>query len=325
LRYVLGVDGGQTSTLAVVAGEDGTILGAGRGGPANHLNEPGGPERLRRSLADSIGGALASAGLSGQTLDAVCCGMTGGGELVGQYVPEIAPVKSVRLEHDAFTALVGGTAGASGVVVIAGTGSVVLGMDPTGNRVAVGGWGYVMGDEGSAHDIAIWALRAATSASDGRLPATELVRAIPAHYGVADLRELHGLIYSGRLGRPRLAEIARVVGQLAADGDAASRAILGAAAESLALAAGAAISRLEALERELPVVYVGGVFQAGEQILAPFTQALARRAPKAKVQPPRFPPVVGALILAFQDLGLPLDEGRLARLEATRSVATQAK
>lgn len=325
MRYVIGVDGGQTSTLAVVASEEGDLLGAGRGGPSNHLNEPGAPERLRKSLTDALSGALASAGLGGQTIDAVCCGMTGGGELARAFLPSIADVRSIRIEHDATTALAGGTAGGPGVVVIAGTGSVAFGMDELGHRVHVGGWGYVMGDEGSGHDIAIRALRAATAAADRRLPPTELVRAIPSHYGVADLQEVHRLIYSGQLERPRFAEIARVVGETAAAGDLAARAILSSAGVDLAIAAAAVIVQLGAQEREVPVVYAGGIWRAGEHIVKPFAEALARLAPIARVRRPRFPPVVGAVILAFQSLGLPLDSARLARLEETLTIATQAK
>ena len=323
MRYVLGVDGGQTSTLAVVADEEGSLLGAGRGGPSNHLEEPGGPERLRRSLSDAVFGALDAAALRGATIAAACCGMTGGGELVTQYLRDITYVRSIRIEHDALTALAGGTGGGPGVVVIAGTGSVAFGMDASGRRVSVGGWGYVMGDEGSGNDVAIRALRAATSAADGRLPPTTLVQTIPAHFGVEDLRALHRLIYSGQIERPRLAEIARVVGEAADAGDLPSRAILGSAAVDLAIAATAVISQLGALDREIPVVYAGGVFRAGDHVLRPFADALARLAPGAMVQRPMFPPVVGAVILAYQDLGLALDKARLGRLTATLAVAAR--
>ena len=208
--------------------------------------------------------------------------MTGGGDLVTKYLREIADVDTIRIEHDAPTALAGGTGGGPGVVVIAGTGSAAFGMDQSGRRVSVGGWGYVMGDEGSGNDIALRALRAATSAADGRLPATALVRAIPAHFGVEDLRALHRLDLLGRIERPRLAEIARVVGEVADAGDLPARAILNSAAVDLAIAATAAISQLGALDRELPVVYAGGVFRAGR----PRPQAVRRRARDARAPGP---------------------------------------
>ena len=144
MRYVLGVDGGQTSTLAVVATEDGELLAAGRGGPANHLDEPGGPERLRRSLDDAIGHALDAAGLRGQRIAAACFGMTGSGALVPTIIPSIVAVDKLRVENDAVTALAGATVCRPGVVVISGTGSVAFGADERGERVAVGGWGYIV-------------------------------------------------------------------------------------------------------------------------------------------------------------------------------------
>src|SRR5690348_11120923 len=72
MRYVLGVDGGQTSTTAVIADETGCLLGIGHGGPANHIHEPGGVERIRRSLSDAIRGAVTMADLENARIAAAC-------------------------------------------------------------------------------------------------------------------------------------------------------------------------------------------------------------------------------------------------------------
>ncbi|MEO8394742.1 MAG: hypothetical protein ABI700_17235, partial [Chloroflexota bacterium] len=76
-KFVLAVDGGQSSTLALLAGLDGTILASGRGGPSNHYNEPGGPQRLESALRDSTGQVVQAAGLSAEAITHVCLGMSG--------------------------------------------------------------------------------------------------------------------------------------------------------------------------------------------------------------------------------------------------------
>ena len=121
--YTVGRGRGQTSTLAVMVTENGEIVGVGRSGPANHLDEPGGPERRRQALTDAIAGAYATAGVTSPTALAACCGMTGRVALGADIIHDVVFVGKVRVERDIVTALAGGTAGQPGVVVIAGTGS----------------------------------------------------------------------------------------------------------------------------------------------------------------------------------------------------------
>ncbi len=149
MGYVLAVDGGQSTTLSVIARTDGFILGAGLGGPANHLHEEGAKERCKKSISDSLASAMAEAGLEAVRFDHVVLGMSGAAansglmkslalEVLKDYVAE----GHFQLEHDSVTAWAGGTAGEPGVVVIGGTGSVALAVDDKGNRARVGGWGY---------------------------------------------------------------------------------------------------------------------------------------------------------------------------------------
>jgi N-acetylglucosamine kinase-like BadF-type ATPase len=325
VRYVVGVDGGQSSTLAVIASEDGAILGVDRSGPANHISEPGGPVRRRRALTEAIDGALAAAGLPRNVVAAACCGMTGSTALVTEILRDALGVEVARAERDVVTAWAGGTAAQPGVVVISGTGSAAYGANAAGDAVETGGWGYLMGDEGSGYDIGIRALRAATHAFDRSGPPTALERAIPAHFGNADLWALHPRIYSGELGRPQIAEIASVVAVAAHAGDAPALQILASAAEALANLPIAVLERLGALDQALPVAMTGGVFKAGEPFVGPFQRAVNQRAPAARVRPPLFPPIVGAVLLALRDVGRPLDQTLLDRLRTGTALVASVK
>ena len=326
MRYVLGVDGGQSSTIAVVADEDGNLLGVGAGGPANHLNEPGGPDRFRRSMTDAITGAIGGAGLVGQPMAAACFGLTGGAAMVPEVLASIVPVGKLRIESDVVTALAAATICRPGVIIIGGTGANAFGVNERGEQAQAGGWGFMMGDEGSGYDIAIRGLRAAVQASDGRAPATVLQTAIPAHFGVKDLRaELHPLIYSGQLGRPRIASIARVVSAAANAGDGPSLAIMAEAAGELAKDVLAVLSKLGALDSDVPVAPIGGVFKSGAPVLVPFAEAIHRRAPRVRVQVPEFPQIIGAVLLAYQDIGRTLDDALVGRLREGLPLIERAK
>lgn len=304
----MAVDGGQSSTLALVATVSGKILGTGWGGPSNHIHEPGGVERLQSALRDSISSALQSVGGTADRVCCVCLGMSGVSQLAGEIARALFPAAEILVRHDAVTALAGASIGQPGVVVIAGTGAVAYGQLADGRSARAGGWGYIMGDEGSGYDIGCGALRAATQASDGRGRATLLVEYIPQHFGLADLHAVHRGIYSYQITRPQIAGLASAVGAAARQGDGVAQELLRAAGQHLAAAALAVIEKLEMLEHGMAVYTTGGVFRAGEYILLPFQTTLQTRSPASMVCQAAFSPIIGALFLALIAVGTTLDE-----------------
>jgi N-acetylglucosamine kinase-like BadF-type ATPase len=299
----LGVDGGQTKTVAAIATAHGEVIGAGVAGPANHIHQREGESRMRRAVTGSAKAAAKMAGLRRLDFASAYMAMTGGAELAKQVLGEIAKCATVKAEGDAPAALASVTLGKPGVVVIAGTGSVAFGIAPSGKQAVAGGWGYLMGDEGSGYRIALDAINACTRAVDGRASKTALAQAILAHFRAADLGHLHRLIYSGRLSRPRIASAAAVVAAVAAK-DATARAILARAGRELALAAATVIRKLGLDKKDVVVGLVGGVFKAGEPLLAAFRRELLRRAPKARIRRPVLPPALACVLLAMREVGL---------------------
>jgi glucosamine kinase len=309
---VLAIDGGQSSTLALVARLDGTILGAGLAGPSNHINEPGGLERLEIALRESTTRALKNANRPARNVIHVCMGMTGGPRQAYEIMTQIMPHAKILAHKDMVTALAGASVARPGVVVIAGTGSVAYGRLETGQEMYRGGWGYIMGDEGSAYDVGRNALRAACQASDGRIGTffippsesrpyyfpsnTRLVKDIPAHFGMKTLRDVHEAMYSSKISRPQIAALAAVVTAAAQQGDEVARSILASAGQDLAKAALAVISALRREIKGMDVYTTGGVFQAGPFVLDPFREMLQRY----PVHSGAFSPVVGALFLALE-------------------------
>ena len=303
-RILLAVDAGGTRTRCAVASSAGPLLGIGGGGPGNHILA--GWEVARDSVSAAISAALAAAGRP--RLDAAVAGSAGvgangeGREVVESLLAELLPETAViRATGDMVTAFHGALRNPIGIVSCAGTGSVCFGRNRHGRTRQVGGWGHLMGDEGSGYDIALQALRAVARAHDGRGPETALAAGLSRRAGVATPIELAFQVYGGDLGRDRLAALAVEVTAAARRGDAVAAGILTAAAEELALAV---VATARHLDMDEPAVsYAVAVFDAGAAILAPFSARLHRDLAGARVVPPLLPPIGGALRLALEAAG----------------------
>ena len=319
-NLVLAVDGGQTHSVALIADLQGHVLAAGKGGPANHFLEPGGPERFTQSMNQCIQSALSKSHPNVRAFEASHYCLTGVHAAMLDILQEIAPSSKQVVAGDKEASLTGGTLERPAVLVLAGTGSIAFGMTADGKQTTVGGWGYVMGDEGSASWIAPRGLSAATRADDGRGAATILSTLIPQRFGVDTLRELHPLIYHQQIDRVRLAEVASVVGHAAMLGDVVALEIISEAAEYLGGAALAVIRQLGLAHQSISITSAGGVFKAGALLIDPMMAHIQRGAPLAQYHAPRFPPVIGAVMLALQSIKVVIDEPVLSNLATSACI-----
>jgi N-acetylglucosamine kinase-like BadF-type ATPase len=326
MAVFLAADGGQTSTEVVLADEQGNILGRASGGPSDHTEEPGGRERLEREVGATIARALEAAclpALDGLHFAAACFGMTGETKLKESILRSFVRTPHLMVVHDSVIALMGATAGGAGVIVIGGTGSVARGTDGQGTECRVGGWGHLFGDEGSAFWIGKEAVRAIAAEAEGFGETTQLTSVILGRLGVASAHALMERYYSGEWSRDHLAGLARWVHEVACDGDRVARSILEDAGRRLASLALTTLSLLarsgcrpsvESTEVSqsgpMAISYIGGVFESSFA-LSSFENFIYASARDAFVRPPLFPPVFGALLLAYQSTGLRLpDEAR---------------
>jgi N-acetylglucosamine kinase-like BadF-type ATPase len=320
-RYVLGVDGGQSYTTAAICDLTGRLLGLGRAGPSNHVWEPGGLARVRRAVTQSIARAQRAAGLPPMRFEAAFLGMTGATRQTLRAVRQCVRARRFRLENDKVSALACVTAGRPGVVAIAGTGTIIHGQNRRGETADASGWGYLIGDEGSAFWIAKQALAAASRAYDGRGPGTSLVQALTAAAGVEHLWDLHRLIYSGRISRAEMAGLAVAVNAAASAGDAAALRILREAGRELGLAVGVVARRLRMHRGATTVGMVGGVFQGSASVRNSFRREVRRHVPKAVFALPRFAPVFGCVLLALRMVGSRITPAVMRNLEAASAAA----
>jgi N-acetylglucosamine kinase-like BadF-type ATPase len=294
MKLFLGVDGGGSSTVALAADETGRVIGEGRGGPSNVSDLPTFAKNLREAV-DAAGGV-------GREFESACFGFSGGIEGKSLVAREIVKAKRYSMVHDASIALTGATAGAPGVVVIAGTGSIAFGKNAQGRTARAGGWGYAFGDEGGAFDIVRQALRAALRFEEGWGRATALHPALIEAAGAGTANDLLHRFYTRAFPRPRIAALATIVDQLARSGDAVAIDILNAAAQSLATLASAVRGQLFQMEESAVVSYSGGVF--GSLPLLERFRMLIELDGANRFNVPALRPVEGALIEAFRAAGL---------------------
>ncbi len=300
MTLFLGVDGGKSSTKALIGDQTGRVLGSGVAGPCNHVGEAEGPKRLAEAVTESVALACGAAGVepSQVQFEAACFGMSGGPADKQAILAEILRAKKLIVTHDALIALSGATGGAPGVAVSSGTGSIAFGRNGAGETARAGGWGFVFGDEGSGFDIARQALRAALRQEEGWGPHTALCPALLETTGASDANELLHRFYTPEWPRPRVAALAKLVDDVALAGDAIARDILLNAAQQLATLASSVSRRLFRAGEAVLVSYIGSVFRS--RILLERYRQIVELEDGAHCEPPRYSASAGALLEAYR-------------------------
>jgi N-acetylglucosamine kinase-like BadF-type ATPase len=302
MKLFLGVDGGQSSTTALIGDETGQVVGIGRGGPVNHVGAAEGRAAFLSALGGSVGEALKAANSRGAQFEAACLGFSGGPADKEDLTREVVKATHYSITHDAFIALQGATAGAPGVVVIAGTGSIAFGRNAEGKTARAGGWGYIFGDEGGAFDLVRQALRASLQLEEGWGAPTLLREALLKETGAVSANDLLHRFYTAEYPRSRVASLARVVEEVAAGGDEPARQILAIAAHSLWTLEASVRKQLFVDHMQVLVTYAGGLFR-NPRVLTRF-RLLVELEPGNQLVAPQFGPAAGALLEAYRIAGV---------------------
>jgi N-acetylglucosamine kinase-like BadF-type ATPase len=296
----LGVDGGQTSTVALIADETGRVVGRGKGGPCNHVGPAEGRARFFSALGDSLNEACAQAGVNRSEVSfaSACLGFSGGPQDKETYVREMIRSARYRITHDAEIALEGATEGLPGIIVIAGTGSMAFGRNGEGQSSRAGGWGYAFGDEGGAFYLARQTLRAALAFEEGWGSPTKLYKklleAAEAHTADQILRRFYA-------GQPRsvIASYANLLDEAEREDDDVARLILIEGAGELAKYVRHVYCHLFPSRESVHVAYIGGVFQS--DLLRRIFIERVQMAIGSIAHRPRLSPAAGALLRALRD------------------------
>jgi len=299
-RLFLGVDGGQSSTTALIGDASGRILAEGVGGPSNHVKAAEGRTRLVKAVTMAISSAWAQIGRAADSIEfeAACLGFTGGIDGKEEILRDIIRCPRLLVTDDITIALAGAHQDGTGIVTIAGTGSVSMGRNTAGDTARAGGWGYAFGDEGGAWGIVRGALRASFRWKEGWGPPTLLHDLFLRETGDSDIHVFRRRLYTEEYPRPRIAAFSKLVNQAAQQGDAVALAVLQKAAASLATITNVVSRQVFAQSDSVDVAYLGGVFTSGI-VLDEFRRKLESDGHSRLIEP-RQGPTMGALLEAIR-------------------------
>jgi N-acetylglucosamine kinase-like BadF-type ATPase len=320
--YFLGVDGGGSNTGFQLIDADGREIARAQTGTTDHgqIGIDGAADRLGEGL-DAI---FAAAGVRREDIAFAYFGLPAFGE-DARAAEQLEELPAGLLGHrryacgnDMVCGWAGSLAGADGVNVVAGTGSIGYG-ERQGRSARAGGWGNAIGDEGSGYWIASRALTLFSRMSDGRAPKGPLHAILKEELGLERDLDLCSLVGAdGPLGaRDRVAALCPLVARAAVEGDAAAKAIFIDAAHELAAIVEAVRLAIGYADEEVtPVSYSGGAFAAGDFFQCAFAAAVGELVGTYRLTAPILSPLAGASLLAAKLTGTPLTSAAISRLKS---------
>ncbi len=300
MTIVLGVDGGGSKTHLAICDESGAVLGAATSGPSNW--ETVGLRGASDAIGDAIEKALAASGVRRDQIEAAVFGLAGVDwpSDIERLETALAPLRlecPSTIMNDSYIALRAGARAPWGVVVIAGTGTVVAGRSRGGETFRTLGLGRLLGDDGSASDVAEQVIRAVARAYVGRGPATSLSDGLLKLTGADSVAQMLEEYSRGGEGELNAAPLAL---EHAAHGDAVAIGIVEWAAAELGGAAATVARRLDMEDGPYELVLSGGLFRGGGELLETL---ISRSVPTALLTRLEAPPVTGAVLMALEAVG----------------------
>src|SRR5512136_1547813 len=228
-EFLIGIDGGGTKTVALLSDLEGRVIGRGIGGPSNY--QVVGIEAAGEAMNQAIRAAFAEAGVEPCAPRAMGLGLSGVDrpadfEVIRAWAAGQMPDTRVVIVNDAMIVLAAGTPEGWGIAMISGTGSIAYGRSREGCLVRAGGWGYILGDEGSGYAIGQAALQAVMRAHDERAPRTMLTQSVLAHWSLESPTHLVSRVYIDQVSPSDVAKLAVLVEAAASAGDAVAHDIL---------------------------------------------------------------------------------------------------
>jgi N-acetylglucosamine kinase-like BadF-type ATPase len=318
MSYVLGIDGGGSKTVCVLMDGERRVLGRGYGGASNYqsVGVNSARDAIESAIFMAVSGGLKFTGKI--TISAICLGLAGVGrphdfEVVKSIVKylesrDLLPISwelqenNIVICNDALIALVGGVGDDVGIVVAAGTGSIVFGRNHQGVTKRVGGWGYILGDEGGAYKIAVAGMQAAMKSYDGREISTRLIEDFKQYLCLESIENLLEIVYRHGWGVKEIAALAPIVDNAAASGDEVANNIISDAVQDLVDATFTVVKAIFNTTDSFKIVTAGSVWLGKSKIRERFTQAILKNLSSVKIILPKFEPAYGAALLALKNL-----------------------
>ncbi len=320
-QFFLGIDIGGSKSHALICDDTGQAIGFGAAGAGNY--ETVGWDGYREALQAITGQALATAGISRSQLVAAGFGI-GGYDWPVERTPIMDGISSLGLDcpleavNDTIIGLIAGASQGWGVVLVAGTSNNCRGRTPDGREAQITGNAFKFGEFGGASEIVWKAIHAVSYEWSYRGPKTALTEAFIRYVGASDV---YDLIEGLQFERYHIGiEVAPLIFEVAEAGDQIARDIISWAGQELAASAAGVIRRLEFEKLAFEVVLVGSIFKGGSLILEPLKEGIWQVAPGAIFHRLKTPPVVGAVLLAMEQVGVDFNRLRQGMIDTTNQL-----
>jgi N-acetylglucosamine kinase-like BadF-type ATPase len=300
--HVLGIDAGGTKTVCHLADQHGTLISSARSSGANL--QAAGELQVEKVLHEVMEDAIGDRTIMPA---AICLGIAGvdrpdDAAVVGAIMKRIGYKARVLVVNDALVALEAGAPGEQGVVIISGTGSICYGRNRAGEAARSGGWGYVLGDEGSGYWIGRAAVRAVLREADQRGKRTALTPLLLEHFKVDKPQGVIHQVYHSNLKPAAIGALAQSVYRAFMQGDEVAIGILRGAADELEASALSVARRLGLVGTPFTFILAGGIFKAVPWLEQELGRRLPVAAPRSGVRLLDTEPATGAVRLAIAEV-----------------------
>ena len=310
-KYVIGLDGGGTSTKGVLLDEKGQVC-ADSIGPSSNIQAIGDQE-LTKAFEQVILDLIAKAGIEKNKVSYLYAGLAGAGrpadrERISACLSSLDLVKDFTIDTDAMAALAGAFNGKAGIILISGTGAICFGKDENDNVVRCGGWGFLLGDEGSGFYFGQQAIIAALKDLDGRGEKTILGDKIKEFFGLEKIELIISPIYSNEIDRTKIASLAPIVFEEAAKNDKVAAEIVETAGKELGKVVAGVSKNLGMTGKSVSVALIGSVFNQRDTLIPLMSVEATKVVSQVTFIDPQNEPAVGAAILGLKKIGISPDE-----------------
>ncbi len=294
MKYFLGIDGGGTKTTAAVSDENGNILLKKTGKTINFYSV--GMEKARENLLaviDEIYKEIGQVTFDGVFVGCSALDREADEETLANLCGGIK-AKKIRMDSDLFVALKSVENAVCPCVAICGTGSMAIGETENGEIKFKGGWGHILGDEGSGYVISLNALKCCATFFDTGEESILLEKA-KEYFNVSDFRQAIDIIYSPETTKDVIAGFVLKVREAAHEGDFIAESIIVNEAHNFARTV---LCLLAEIEKSSVLALYGGIFQHDQLFRETFIEDINEVFSELTIQLLDIPPEEGALKIA---------------------------
>lgn len=301
MKYYLGIDGGGTKTVAVVCDEEGTLVSQFVGKSIN-FNAIG-TDTARKNLKATVDGALEGKNikLSGAFIGMPALSERADEALTAKLCGGIIDCPKITMDSDVYIGLEAMKTNGAAAMVVSGTGSMAVGRLDGGTVIHTGGWGYILGDEGSGYAIALDGIKAAICGAEESAEKTALTQKVLEHFKINDILSLIDIFYDPPLSNSEIAKFAPLVFECSQNGDKVANGIIKAHAKLLANTVSALLKKMPC---GTPLGLWGGIMINCDEFRNEFTALIKEKHPETETGILKYPPEYGAVFATMKEDGI---------------------